>query len=350
MKTKFFAIAAIAVLLTNILGFASGDTRHSVAKRRQATRLVSLLPASDGVVVFESKRFLDNALPQLLSANQPVLGQVMAKISEMENHTGIDLRKFDQVVVGLTMKPTSAKKVDIDAVAIASGDISAGALVAVVKLASNGTYREEKIGEHTVYVFSAKAVMQKTAAKSSNSKIADAIDNALKGLTHEVAVTALDNNTLAIGSVERVRETLEGKTHVAPEISSLLFIKETAIGSFALRPPGGMSAFLPLDNDQLDRDLDSIQFLYGSADVATAGTSLQVAAKTKKTEQAKDLKDTLEGLQLLGKGVLGGSKRIDQQVYGRILKNAKIDARGNEVTLDLTIPQSDIDILVAGIK
>ncbi len=350
MKTRFFATAAIAVLLLNIAGFAWTDTGRLQANNRQATRLVSLLPASDGVAVFDSKRFFDNALPQLLSANQPVLGAIMAKISEMQNHTGIDFRKFDQVVVGVTMQPTAAKKVNVDAVAIASGDISAGALVAVVKLASNGTYREEKIGEHTVYVFSPKAVIQKSTVKTTNSKITNAVDHALSGLNKEIAVTTLDNNTLAIGSIARVHETLEARTHVAADISGLLSAKETAVGSFALKTPGGMSALLPLDNDQLGKDLDSIQYITGSVDVAPTGTSLQMMARTNQPEQAKDLKDTLEGLQMLGGAFLGGSKRADQQLYGRIVKNARIDAHGNDVTLDLTIPQSDINILVAGIK
>ena len=73
-------------------------------------------------------------------------------------------------------------------------------------------------------------------------------------------------------------------------------------------------------------------------------------ARTKKAEQATGLKDTLAGLQMIGRSFLGGSKRADQQVYVRMLKNAKIDSRGNDVTLDLLVPQADIDILVAGIK
>ena len=73
-------------------------------------------------------------------------------------------------------------------------------------------------------------------------------------------------------------------------------------------------------------------------------------ARSKKPESAADLKTTLEGLQMVGKAFLGGSKRLDQQVYGRMLQNAKFTGRGTDVTLDLAIPQADIDILVAGLK
>ena len=347
---RFFAAAIIAVMLSNFAAFAAIDNRHKKAKKRQTNRLVTLLPASDGVALFEAKRFLDEGLPKLLSANQPMLGEILAKINEMENRTGIDLRKFEQVAVGIGYKKISAKETDFEPVVIASGDINAGALVAVAKLASKGTYREEKIGERTVYVFTAKDVLQKTTVTPGNSKISSAMDSALKGLTKEVAVTALDRNTLVIGTLPRVRDTLAGETHVSADITGLLSQKETAVMTFAMRPPGGMVTMLPLDDDELGKNLDSIQFISGSLDIAAIGTSLQVLARTKKAEQATGLKDTLAGLQMIGRSFLGGSKRADQQVYARMLKNAKIDSRGTDVTLDLLVPQADIDILVAGIK
>ena len=350
MKMKFFAAAAIAVLLSNFAGLAAVDNRRKVVKKRQVNRLVTLLPASDGVAVFEAKRFLDDALPKILSANQPLLGKIMSKISEMENRTGIDLRKFDQVAVGVAYKHVSAKDVDFEPIVIANGDINAGALVAVARLASKGTYREEKIGERTVYVFTAKDIVQKNTVTPNNAKVASMMDKALKGMSKEIAVTAIDRNTIAIGTLPKVRETLAGQTHVSAEITGLLAQRETAVMTFALRPPGGMAKLLPLDDDELGTNLEAIQFISGSLDVTAAGTSLQAMARTKKPEQAAGLKDTLAGLQMIGRTFLGGSKRADQQVYARMLKNARIDSRGTDVTLDLLVPQADIDILIAGIK
>src|SRR5688500_16636998 len=128
MKMRFFAVAAIAVLLSNIAVFAKPAR---VSRQAQSARLVSLLPASDAVAVFDSKRFLGDALPKVLAANQPMLGEIMAKLAEVESRTGIDLRKFDQVAVGATIKPGSGTNFDVLPVAIASGDINAGALIAV---------------------------------------------------------------------------------------------------------------------------------------------------------------------------------------------------------------------------
>lgn len=349
MRIKLFSTAILAVLLFNVAAFSVGDARAARIKKAEVSRLVSMLPASDGVVVFDSKKFVNNALPQIMSSNQTMLAEVMAKISEMEATTGLDLKKFDQLAVGVAIKKISAKEFDFEPVALANGDINAGALIAVAKLASKGTYREEKIGDKTVYVFAAKDLVQKNA-KPANSVVADMLDKGLKGMTKDVAVVALDKNTLAIGSVPRVRQTIEGGAKISVDVTSLLSTKETSVMSFAMRSPGGMSALLPLDNDELGANVDAIDFLAGSMDVAATGTTIAVTARTKKVEQAQGLKDTLDGLKMVGGAIFGGSKRADQQIYGRLIKNARIDLRGNDVSLDLTIAQADIDGLIGGIK
>lgn len=349
MKPRFFASAVIAVLVLNVIGFAAGDTRSSRAKKRQVMRLVAVLPASDAIAVIESKRFLDEALPRVLSGNQTMLGEIIAKIDEMEERTGVDLGKFDRVAVGVAMKQVSANETDFQPVAIATGDAAAGAMAAVARLASAGTYREEKIAGRSVYVISPD-VLQKTSAAITNSKLANILDKALKSLTRDIAVTTLDRNTLVMGPLARVRETLERRSHVAADISGLLPAKEAAVMSFAIKPPGGMSKWVSLDLDALGANIDSIEYLSGWLGVAVAGTSVQLLARTKKAGQAAALKDTLDVLQVWGGTLLGGSKRADQTVYARMIKSAKFDVRGTGVTLDLLVPQGDIDILISGVK
>ncbi len=351
MKTRFFAVAAIAVLLLNVVGLSLGDTTRPRVLNPQASRLVAMLPASDVVAVFDSGRFLNQALPTLLSANQPMLAEITSKIAEMEQKTGIDFRKFDQVVVGITMKAAKEKKdVDFEPVAIATGDINMGALIAIAKLGSKGQYREEKVGEKSVYIFTTKEPVKKTQpAKTRSTKVTQAVTK-VKAIAPEVAVTALDGNTLAIGTPARVRETIEGTSHIGTDLTELLSTKETLVMTFAAKAPAGMSKMASLDIDELSSTIDSIRYLSGSLDVAAAGTSLQLMARTTKPDQAIALKDTLEGLQLIGKAILGNSKNPDQQIYGRMVRNAKFGINGNDVTLDLLVPQNDIDVLVAKLK
>jgi hypothetical protein len=339
-------------MLLNIMAFARPDTNGKTAKQQKTARLLSIMPVSDGIFVFESKRFLNEALPKVLAANQPILGEITAKLNEVEATTGIDLRKFEQIAVGVTYKQLSAKETDFEPLAIASGDINAGALIAVAKLASKGEYRTEKVGERTIYVFTAKELTQQAPTKMPpvNSKIAGTVDSALKGLSKDIAVTAYDGNTLVLGTLSRVRETLEGRTHVAADLVAMLSPKDTSIMSFAAKTPQGMSGLLPLDNDELGTNIDAIVSMSGSLDVSAAGTGLQFLAKTRKPEQAQSLRETLDGLKMVGSAIFGNAKRPDQQVYGRIIKAVRIDSKGTDVSLDLLVPQADIDQLVGGIK
>jgi len=347
MRVKLIALFAFSALLITAVSLAAGDTNGRRTSKRQSNGLVALLPASDGVATFDAHRFLNAALPQLLAKSPSLLSKVTSTLTEIESKTGIDLRKFDSVVVGTTIvKAADAKTFTMDPVAIARGTMKADALLATAKTGSKGTVREEKYGTHTVYVFSTKAAVQKAGTGAH----AAALGSTFSSLAQEVAVSTLDENTIAMGSLARVKATIDGTTHVSAEISSLLSAKESSVMTFAVKTPNGMSVFLPLENDELGNSVDSIQYVSGTVDVTTAGAALQVLAKTLKPEQAKSLYDTLDGLKMLGKAFLGSSKRADQQIYARLIENAKLAVKANVVSLDVTVPQADIDAMLATIK
>ena len=167
MKDRIFAFLAAAALLLNVVGLVSADTHSGKAIKRQSNELLALLPASDGVATFDAHRFLNAALPQLLAKSPSLLAKVTAHLTEIETKTGIDLRKFDSVVVGTTIVKAAAKKFDMDPVAIARGAIKADTLIATAKLAAKDGFREEKYANRSVYVFSTKSAVQKAGAKTA---------------------------------------------------------------------------------------------------------------------------------------------------------------------------------------
>jgi len=343
-------MAAIAVLLFNMIGLSAGDTRRGTPANQQASRLLALLPATDAVAVFDAKRFVD-AMPKVLAANPAMLTKLNGHVTEIQNKTGIDLRKFDQVAVGVNIKAGEGKGMDFEPIAIAGGDIKAGALVAMAKLASDGKYREETIAGKSLFIITIPPSVKKTAPASTGttSKVVQVVDEHLKDLPMDIAVSALDGNTLAIGCPELVRATLEGKTHADPELTSLLSPRETTIASFAMKTPGVIAKMFPLDNDSLGQTINSIQVLSGSMDTTTAGAALQLMARTNDAKRAAELKDTLEVLQMFG-GTLASSAQANKKTYGRLIKNIKLGVTGNDVSVDLLVPQADIDLLVAQLK
>lgn len=348
MKVKVLSAVSLLFLVLNSVGFVVAGTPRKKGKTGQTNRLVAQLPDSDAVAVLDARRFFDDALPKLLASRQPILNEITAKLDQIQRHIGIDLRRFDQLAIGLKINQIAENQFDCDPVLIARGTYSAGALVSVARLASNGAYREEKIGERSIYIFSARDIADKKAAKAANTAgISGAIERTVEGISREIAIGSIDANTLVIGSPARVRQTFEGKTGVAADVTSLLTLKERAVFSFASRTPEGMSRFVPLDNDELGSNLESIRYLAGWMDVAAGSASIQLLARTAKAEQAQSLLDTVEALQTVGKAFLSGSKRPENKVLVRMVENARIGKAGNDVTIELTIPQGDIDILIA---
>lgn len=345
MKNRIIVLSCLCVLVLNLAGSAIVPAKAAP----RASQLVQLLPAVDGVAVIDAKRFFSTALPKLLSANPAMLSKITTGIEEMKTDTGVDIRRFEQIAVGFTAK--AVKEQDLDMVAIARGPVSSSALIGAAKVAANGRYREEKAGDRTIYLFSPRAALSQAQKQAPAGTDPAVVDKLVSKAPKEVAVTVLDDNTIAFGTLELVRQTIAAqKTMVSNEVTSLLAKNETAVFNFAGRMPGGMGALMPLDNDELGKNLDSIRFVYGGADVAGDSATVNVTARTLQSQQAASLLETLEGLQLLGKAFLGGSKGPDKQVFARLIDSAKFTATGNEVTLNLQVAQSDIDILVAGLK
>lgn len=340
MKYRSLAAAAIAVLLFNTLAFASGDNRRTRTKTR-AARLVTMLPASDGVAVVDTKRLIDTALPTVLASNQTLLGNITGMIDEVRVRTGIDLRAFENIAIGATVKPGMTNDLDIDVVALATGAADMAAIVNAAKSAAGASYREEVLNGRTIIVFQPKASQKPAASGGIHDKIGHA-------LRQEMALAVVDPRTVAVGSLARVRETVSGQSHIARDLSAHLPAKPAAI-NFAVRN-SGLDALLPIDNDELGKKIGAIQVLAGSADIGATGLTISAVAKTATASEAMSLMDFLEVLRDMGGFVWGGSKNADKQMYARLLRSVKLSTRANNILLDVTVPQTDLDQLISKVK
>lgn len=345
MKHKFFTFAAAGTFL--LCGVITNFAQTKASG--QTKQLAALLPASDAVVNIDMQRLLSESVPQILSGKPQTLGEVNAKLDEIRDKTGLDARQFEQIVIGVTIKQITAAEADLEPVFLARGKYNAGALLSVAKIASKGKYREEKIGNRTIYVFSGKDIVEQNKPQTKNSWLDKALDRMIKGLTKEIAVTSLDGNTLAFGSVARLRDTFDSKARVSGEVLSLITRKPSAVVSFGAKLPGGLSGFIDLDNDELGKTLDSIRQISGAMEVLDGNLAVSITARTLKAEQAQSLHETLEGLQELGKMLLGG-KSEDKKIYARVIDSVRVTRNMTEVSLDLQVQQSDINILLAKLK
>src|SRR3712207_586490 len=128
MKSKLFAFFSLSILLLNSAVFAAADVKSRRAV--DTAGIVALLPASDAVVVVDTNRFLNSALPQILSGQPAMLAGVTKAIDDAKAKTGIDFRQFEYVAAGITATNVAPKKYDFDTVLVARGKVNAGALIA----------------------------------------------------------------------------------------------------------------------------------------------------------------------------------------------------------------------------
>lgn len=346
MKFRIFAGLAFIALALQFAAPAFADGPAKRKQKLQTGQLVAMLPASDGVVTLQVQRFFSDALPTILSGNKGMLADVIAKIDAIKQKTGIDIRSFEYVAAGVVLKPSGGKQEDYEPVVIARGNVDTDKLIAAAKTAANGKYREERFGDKVIYIFPAKEIADAHKPANTDPKVSKWIEK-FHGAMSEVAVSVLSPNTIAFGKPTRVRETIEGKTRVGSDVVNLLNRRELAVVNMAAKTPTGLGAFLPLDDDNLGKSLDSIRYVFGSMDTVEGSAVMNVTARTEKNTDAQTLFETIDGLKAVGGMLLGGSKRPDQQLYARLINNAKLSKIGTDVGLDLTIPQNDLDALVA---
>lgn len=346
MKFRVFAgLAFVALALQfSVPAFADGPAKRK--QKLQTNQLVAMLPASDGVVTLQVQRFFSDALPTILSGNKGMLANVIAKIDAMKQKTGIDIRSFEYVAAGVVLKPAGGKQDDYEPVVIARGNVDTDKLIAAAKTAANGKYREERFGDKVFYIFPVKEIADAHKPAGADPKISKWIEK-FHGTMSEVAVSALSPNTIAFGKPERVRETIEGKTRIGSDVVDLLNRREFNVLNMAAKTPAGLGAFLPLDDDNLGKSLDSIRYVFGSMDTVEGSAVMNVTARTEKNADAQALFASIDSTKTVVGMLLSGSKRPDQQLYARLINNAKISKLGSDVALDLSIPQSDLDALVA---
>ena len=324
MRNKIIALFTFAAFALSVVGFAFvGDTTSA----KTNNELVGLLPASEIVINLDAQRLFTTALPQILSADAAALTKINSKLDELKEKTGLDLRQFQQVSAGIAAKQVSPKEVNFEPFIMARGTFNSGALLAVAKLASNGKYKEKKIGNRTVYIFTPKEVIEKNKPKDKNSVIDKGFDMILKSLSREVAVSAYDTNTLAIGTEARLREAFEKKSTVSTDVLAMVYQNPNAVINFGGKLPNGLADFIDIDNDEIGNNLKSIRQMSGALTVENNQAQLEFTAKTLKEDQAQSLHEMLEGLQMLGKVFLGDSKSADKQVYVRMIENGADFAR-----------------------
>lgn len=336
-----FTAFALALFTFAPQADAQQQKRRGAANSSGASNASALaglpLPASDAAVVVQLRRLLTEAVPRALSSDPARLAAINADVEAFKAKTGIDPRSFDTLAAGalLTTLPSGGVKVD-RTVAIARGSFNPGAIVAAGRIASKGSYREEKHGGKNIYVF------------DLNDQIK--VFGLLNMRVSKLAIAELDANTLATGDPEGVRASIDAAAGRAPKASGLAFLSQPADANTLIAFGGKTSpevmGRMDFGNPELTKSVGAIREFYGAVGMTAAGFDMRTTLRTLDASDAKHLSDTLLALKQFAPVLL---ERITGE-RGRVARNAvtnlQVEARANEVQMRLEVPQADVTALV----
>jgi hypothetical protein len=297
--------------------------------------LMSSLPESDAVAQIKLRQLLSEALPRIMGNNSVRLAEVNASIETFKTRTGLDPRMFEQLAVGLRFSHPSEGVTKVQTIALANGTFNPAAMVAAGRVASNGSYREEKYQGKTLYIFKLEENIRMVGL--FNFRI------------DELAAAPLDANVLALGDPAGVRAAIDAagsRKRANAELIALASRDPNAVIGFGGNVTEQLITNLDIGNAPIATDLSKLRQVYGS--VGTSATDLQLflAARAVNADAAKSLGDTLEGLKQFGALLVGRLSGARGVLAKSALANLQIVTQANELQIRTAVPQADLGPLM----
>jgi hypothetical protein len=330
VKTKLFgSLVAVALVMTAGAIYAQRTTRP------RAIDIFAFVPKSDGIVVVDVNRLLNETLPMVFAGDTAKLAQINSGIDKFKVQTGIDPHTFTRAVVATRYTYPSPNVTKLEPVALATGTFNSAAIVSSARAAAKGKSRDEKYGRSTITILTMNDQVKVFGLWNMN--------------VHELAIAPLNANTVAVGTPATVRAAIDaGKTpqRDSTDLVTLATRDPQAVLGFAGNVPASVWAGLNLGTDAIARDASSINQTYGSVGTTTTDVSVTIVARTETAAAAKNLGETVTGLkQLAGFAILqmtGQKKALAESA----LSNLKINVRANELELRTQVAAANIASLM----
>jgi len=337
VKRKLFgSLTAVALVVATAAAICAQQARRGrPAARTAPTDIFAFVPKSDGIVVVDVNRLLNETLPNVFAGDPAKLAQINSEIDKFKAQTGIDARTFSRAVIASRYTYPSPNVTKLEPVAIATGSFNSASVVSSARAAAKGTSREEKYGGTTITILTMNQRIKVFGLWDMNVR--------------ELAIAPLNPATVAVGTPATVRAVINaGKTpqHESTDLVTLATRDPQAVMGFGANVPASLWAKLNLGTDAIAQDASSIRQAYGSVGTTTTDVSVTIVARTETPTAAKNLGDTVTGLkQLAGFAILqmtGQKKALAESA----LSNLKISVRANELELRTQVAAANIASLM----
>jgi hypothetical protein len=339
-RKYYFSFLALALTLVATVAFVVGHNNGTRAASVNAA--LAALPPSDFVISIDVQRALNETLPTLLASSPAILAKMNTHLDKLQREMGINPRQFESLAIGGRLDP--ARHAHSRTVVIARGSFKADELLetafATAKARGEKFQRDEELYEgKRIFLISPP---EKTGAAAKGSVQGETINRSVK---ERMAITVLDGNTLALGDLEGVRASIDaslGRGRVDDELIRLATQQPNAVIGFSGKLPPSV-AEKASRNNTVEKYIAAIRQFYGSFGVSGNEVEASVALRTETAEQARDIGLALNAIKTFsGFGFAqssSGPSPVTNSI-GDVLKGLSITTTGNEVQIDLKLPQA----------
>lgn len=331
---SIFAIVSGITIVTLVSSLTVGGQRPKTTSAPAPLSVARYLPASDAIAVVDVKRMLTETMPGILGSDPAKLAQGNAEVDKFKTKTGVDLRSFDRVAVGMRYVYPNATTTRLETVAIAHGTFDAKAVTASARAASTGKSREEKYRGLAITIINVNDEIKMLGVWSMK--------------VNELAICPLDQNSLALGNLAQVKAAIDaGKAGRAGAALVSLATKDPgAVIGFGANLTPELLAKLDVGNDTIAKDISSIQQAYGSVGSTQSDVTVMMVARTNSAEATNNLSDTIKGLRDLGALFTGRLGAPQKALAEGALTNLKITVRGNELEVRTQVAAANLAALI----
>ncbi len=354
MNRKFyFSFVAFALTLLATVAFVIGNNTGTRAASTNAA--LAALPASDFVISIDAQRALNETLPSLLASNPALLAKMNAELEKFEKETGINPRSFEAVAIGGRL--TSGRPHNSSAVVIARGSFNADTLLenafAAVKAKGEKIQKEEQQYEGKRIILISHTRNMKDEVETGDK--ANAATVSAYSRRDKMAIAVLDSNTLAVGDLESVRSAVDaslGRNRVDDQLVQLATQTPNAVVGFSGKIPQSF-AEKSASKNSIEKYFASIRQFYGSFSANGTEAETIVAVRTETAEQASEIGqalNTIKSLSAFGFSQSSGGNSAKKDSIADVIKGLSITTQGNEVQINVRIPQESLAPLMRTIR
>lgn len=328
-----FLLLLVALLLVS--------AAPAAVRAQDARSALTNLPESQAVLYINARRLINEAAPSVIPPE--VLNKGLADVKQF-----IDLNGLEYVIAGARLKGDLSAKQLPEFLLIMRGNFSAEALLSGARMMGQDMYTQETVGTKTISVFT----LNKPAPAGGGQ-------NSKKFPIDQIAATALDANTIAVGIPAYLKDAMDASTtgssrpRLKPELVDLALRDANTLVSFVSDIPPGFSQHIRAmgapPNAEMERMVDAVRQVQVAVNMQPSTFGVQSIIRMDDAEKAS----ALSGLINMGIGFAKGelqkdlqkaseSSKADMNALMRVAETLTNTARGNEVELNLTFQQASL--------